>query len=390
MKEQLSILCSLLALASCSAPWEAGGHPASHVLANVTVTPGGHCESSAIMNALRYEGYDVSECMITGGGGALSFVFMKGAFPFIGARNDDMKERFFESAGIAFHDVIPKDKDYGWSEIDSLLARGIPVVLRNDMRYLRYRYNGKYGSAYTAFGGHLITLFGIDRGKNVAYVSDTEYPGLQTVSLADLHKARTSNTKNFPPHAEYYWAEPPAIAASADTASAKINPDALLRSSLATVVRNYEQGALAGLERYGTDLTALETYSKQNFLIPAVFDYMSGNIELYGTGGASFRMLYRDFLTYEITSENHVELSSLVPLLDDCIFSWHELSAEFRAAAKAYKTVSPDGKTALYAGLKKTADELHVREKRFYTELKKLSQGIVQRAVPKSAKFQGA
>ena len=395
MKEQISILCSLLALASCSAPWKTGNASASRLLGNVMVIPGRHCESSAIMNALRYEGYDVSECMVTGGGGALSFVFMKGTFPFLGARNDDMKERFFGAAGITFHDMIPKGKDYGWSEIDSLLARGIPVVLRNDMRYLRYRYGGKYGSSYTSFGGHLITLFGIDREKNAAYVSDTEYPGLQMVSLADLHKARTSSTKNFPPHAEYYWAEPPEGAVSAGTATtgtgttgtatsgvapAKINPDALLRSSLSTVVRNYEQGALSGLERYGSDLAALETYSKQKFLIPAVFDYMSGNIELYGTGGASFRMLYRDFLTYEITGANHGELSPLVPLLDDCISSWHELSAEFRTAAKAYKALSPDGKAALYAGIKITADELHEKEKRFYTEIKKISQGIVQRA----------
>ena len=258
MKEQISILCSLLALASCSAPWKTGNASASRLLGNVMVIPGRHCESSAIMNALKYEGYDVSECMITGGGGALSFVFMKGTFPFLGARNDDMKERFFEAAGIAFHDVTPKSKDRGWAEIDSLLARGIPVVLRNDMRYLRYRYNGKYGSAYTSFGGHLIALFGIDREKNVAYVSDTEFPGLQTVSLADLHKARTSSTKNFPPHAEYYWADPPAGTASAGTGSAKINPDALLRSSLATVVGNYEHVALAGLNQYGSDLAALE------------------------------------------------------------------------------------------------------------------------------------
>ena len=360
----------------------------SHVLGNVTVTTGGHCESSAIMNALLYEGYDVSECMITGGGGALSFVFMKGTFPFLGARNDDMKERFFEAAGIAFHDVIPKGKDYGWTEIDSLLERGIPVVLRNDMRFLRYRYGGKYGSSYTSFGGHLITLFGIDRGKNIAWVSDTEYPGLQTVSLADLHKARTSTTKNFPPQAEYYWAEPPVGAASDSAASAraeatraeaaKIDPDALLRSSLATVARNYEQGALAGLELYGADLASLETYSKQKFLMPAVFDYMSGNIESFGTGGASFRMLYRAFLTYEIINAKHIELSPLVPLLDDCIASWHELSSEFRTAAKAYKSLSPDGKASMYNKLRNTADELHGREKRFYTELRKISQEIVQ------------
>jgi len=163
---------------------------------------------------------------------------------------------------------------------------------------------------------------------------------------------------------------------SAGIVPVHINPDALLRSSLATVVRNYEQGGLSGLNQYGADLAALETYSSQKFLMPAVFDYMAGNIESFGTGGASFRMLYRDFLMYEMTTGKHGELSPLIPLLDDCIVSWHELSAEFRAAAKAYKTASSNGKAAMYAGLKKTADELHGKEKRFYTELKKIYQGV--------------
>jgi hypothetical protein len=244
---------------------------------------------------------------------------------------------------------------------------------------LKYRYGGKYGSAYTSFGGHYVTLFGIDREKNEAYVSDTEYPGLQRISLADLHRARTSDTKNFPPRAEYYWAEPPAVSAKVNGVTScagitKIDPDALLRSSLATVARNYEQGALSGLEHYGSDLAALETYSRQKYLIPAVFDYMSGNIESFGTGGASFRMLYREFLFYEMTQENHGELASLIPLLDDCISSWHTLSAEFRADAKAYKTETPEARAAMYAELQRTADGLHGREKRFYTELKKISK----------------
>lgn len=65
-----------------------------------TVTAGAHCESSAILNALLYSGFDVTECEIVGGGGALSFLFIKDTFPFIAARNTDMKERFFKAAGL--------------------------------------------------------------------------------------------------------------------------------------------------------------------------------------------------------------------------------------------------------------------------------------------------
>jgi len=174
------------------------------------VVRGGHCESSAILNALLCLGYPVTECMITGAGGALDFSFAKGTFPFIGGRNRDMRERFFAAAGIKWH-LSPNDTenepDAGWDRICGLLDSGLPVILRVDMRYLPYRYKGKYGPSYTSFGWHMITLFGIDRERRTAFVSDTEFPRLQEIAFADLRRARTSRTKVFPPHAEYYWIE---------------------------------------------------------------------------------------------------------------------------------------------------------------------------------------
>ena len=248
MKELL-IACSALLFASCAAPWETGSGAESRsgkrtgriVLPEAAPVAGGHCESTAIMNALRHEGYDVSECMIAGGGGALSFRYTKGTFPYIGARNDDMRERFFAAAGIAWHKSIPEGGDAGWGEIARLLSDGIPVILRVDMRFLPYRWGGKYGPSYTSFGWHIITLFGIDYDKGLAYVSDTEFGSLQAVKLSDLHRARTSKTKNWPPRAEFAWAEKA-------PAGFRIDPDRLVRSSIEAVLENYRRGmaSLAG------------------------------------------------------------------------------------------------------------------------------------------------
>lgn len=377
MKEILAV-GSALVFASCAvarAPWKDEGLSGSRMLPGVSVIRGGHCESSAITNALRYEGYDVSESMVTGGGGALSFMFMKGTFPFVGARNEDMKERFFAAARIPFHDEIPSGPDSGWRTVDGLLGRNIPVVLRVDMRFLPYRYGGKYGPAYSSFGAHYITLFGADYEKGIALVSDTEYDGLQSVKLADLQKARTSATKNFPPRAEFYWAEPAPDSGRNADGKYSLDADALVRSSFAAVSSNYEGGALAGLERYGSDIASLETYSRQKFLLPAVLEYMAGNIEDFGTGGASFRMLYRDFLAYASVNASAALASkaqALVPYADDSIALWHELSRELRASSKRIKGMSEAKRRAELARIGKIADGLYIREKAFYTELKKL------------------
>ena len=390
MKEIL-IACSSLVFASCAAPWETGGGAENRsgkktgriVLPEVAPVAGGHCESSAIMNALRYEGYDVSECMIAGGGGALAFKYLKGTYPYIGARNDDMRERFFSAAGIAWHKTIPEGGAAGWDEIARLLADGIPVILRVDMRFLPYRWGGKYGPSYTSFGWHLITLFGIDYDKGIAYVSDTEFGSLQAVRLSDLHRARTSKTKNWPPRAEFYWAEKA-------PQGFQIDADRLVCASIDAVLENYRRGAdisvlgsdadrdallegLSGLSRYPEELVALGS-GRNTYLLPSLLEYMAGNIEDFGTGGASFRMLYRDFIVWAARESSFGEVESLIPLLDDSIASWHALSAEFRQASKRIKGLSRDAQAAQFAQVGELAKELYKDEKALYTGIEAIAR----------------
>ncbi len=365
-------------------PWNPGRRTDAVTIPGVSVVSGGHCESSAIMNALRFCGYPVEECEVTGGGGALAFIFSRGAFPFLGGRNEDMKERFFKAAGIEWHRGNAETADSGWAEIVSLLERGIPVVVRNDMRFLTYRYGGKRGPSWSAFGGHYVTLFAVDFGKSLAWVSDTEYGGLQAVSLADLHRARTSRTRVFPPRGEFYWVEraPEGFA---------LDREALARSSIATVLSNYRArsldadsggsplAGLAGMERYPEVLRDLESWGVKPFLLAPVLEYMAGNIEDFGTGGASFRRLYRDFLVRE-TEGGEEWLAPLVPLIEDSVASWHALSAEFRSAAKTAKGKNSAAKTLAMERVAKRAEGLLESEKAFYTGLEAVarSRGLAE------------
>lgn len=369
MKKELALLtCAVFAVTGCSEPWKFAGRQGKVVIADVRVIPGKHCESSAMMNALVHLGYPVTEPLITGAGGALSFSFDKGVFPFVGARNADMKEKFFAASGIGWHLPIPDidtTKDLGWSEISALLDSGIPIILRVDMRYLPYRYGGKYGSSYTSFGGHMVTLFGIDYDKGIAFVSDTESSGLQTINLRDLNKARMSKTKVFPPHGEYYWVDKAREGFAFDR-------NDLLARSLEAVIGNYENQALAALERYGDDLADLESYSTKSFLLPAVLEYMAGNIEDFGTGGASFRMLYRDFLVESSAKGVKTDLSGAVSAIEKSITSWHALSSEFRALSLRIKKTKGDERKEAYGYLRTLAEDVYKNEKAFYNELKKI------------------
>ena len=109
--------------------WQLGGpvwaaeETTAVVLQDVEVISGGHCESSAIHNALHYLGYDIDETIVAGGGGAPSFLFLKGQFPFLGGRNSNMREVFFEGAGIPWHLVKPEKQTEPWNNITSLLKQ---------------------------------------------------------------------------------------------------------------------------------------------------------------------------------------------------------------------------------------------------------------------------
>ncbi len=138
-------------------------------LKNFKVKTGQHCESSAMMNALSYQGVDISESMINGLGSAISFMFSKeDTFPFIGGRTLNLNGNFQKSTGIKIVEIQPATPQEAYDKVKYVLKQGIPVVLRLNMRYLPYLWNGKYGNKYTDFGWHFVTLAKIDEKEGLS------------------------------------------------------------------------------------------------------------------------------------------------------------------------------------------------------------------------------
>jgi hypothetical protein len=380
MKNMLFIMSLVLITVSCSRPWKDKNEDTSIILPDIKIIEGKHCESSAMLNMLTYLGYPVNESMIAGGGGAPSFMYQKGDFPFLGGRNTKMREVFFENAGIKYHVVKTFDPASSWNGVIEVLKKGIPVILRVDMRFLPYRYGGKYGPAYMSFGWHMITLFGIDTKKDKAYVSDTEFKDLLEIKISDLEKARSSKTKVYPPEREYYWAEK-----KPDNYSPDWNK--LTKNGINTYISNMEDSSgaewndtrisagLEGLKNLGAYFTGIEDYVKPYLLSPAL-QFLYGSIETHGTGGAAFRNFLRDFIAEGTEKTGDKELEMIIPFAEGSIDAWHKLSGEIKKASEVIKNKKKEERAEIYKRISETAVNVYEKEEKLVCQLKKWADKV--------------
>ena len=369
MDNCLVVACTMAALfTGCASSAKiAGSREGALVLAGFAPRRGVHCESAAMLNALTYLGYGLSESDIVGGGGAPSFFYSGGNFPFIGGRSDKMREPFLDAAGIPYDVIVPSGD--GWKDIVALLDRGLPVLLRVDMRWLPYLFGGKHGPAYMSFGGHWICLYGIDFDSREALVTDTAQAGPRRVKLADLEKARGSSTKTFPPRREYAWIGP-------KPTGWRFDADKVARSALDKVLANYETAirneeakradgplvGLSGLAAFPERLAVLHTRVSPYALAPA-YSYMADSIERNGTGGSAFRSLFRDFLEARaadcVDPSMRSACSSLIAPTEEAMAAWSALADSFDAAAVSIGAAgSPAAKGARIAAAEAESSEL--------------------------------
>lgn len=361
----------------------------SLTLANFTPRRGGHCESSALLNALDFLGYGLSEADIVGGGAAPSFLFTEDSFPFLGSRNERMRETFLAAANIPYRVVVPEKGKEDWTDICSLLERGIPVVLRVDMRYLPYLYGGRRGPAYMSFGWHWVCLAGLDFDAREALVTDTGHEGLQRIRLSDLDAARFSATRVYPPRGEYAWAEP-------RPADWRLDPDALAEAGLSGLLANYQgeggweagggakgAGRLEGLEGLALlpeRLKGLGRGRNVHALAPA-YRYIAASIERNGTGGGAFRLLFSRFL--EARAEDcrdgglREACAGLVPKAQAAAQAWTALAA--RLDAGSARIESARGPVALRTAASGTGDEAAEAARAVYAAESDLQQALAAR-----------
>ncbi len=347
---------------------------------NITLKPekieiGEDSEATAIMNALKFLGYDVNEAFIFGAGSGMDFYYFQSAFPFIGIKNDRMAENFFENTQIKWSGKQYTSTKKSLEIIKEKLKEGIPVILRVDIRFLPYRYGGKYGSKLSSYGRHYVTIFGIDFKKNVALITDNDRTNLIEINLSDLDKARNSTTQAFTPYGEFFWIE--------KEKKDNLYTKKILLTSLTQIVKSYERPVkknLSDLKNYfgieainnlSKEIVNIEKFVQMEIFLPGVFYSFYHYIEKLETKGAANRELFKDYLVLMNKKLKDKKLEGIIKQLDLCIENWKILANEFKEISSTITNYREKyERKALYDRAGAIADALAKEEDRLYKMIK--------------------
>ena len=244
--------------------------------------------------------------------------------------------------------------DKAWEESKILLNQNVPLILRADLGYLPYF--EKEGEIH--FGGHAITLAGYDEERGMAFVGDSEFEGFQEVPIEKLKEARSSEYgPKFmrPGNAQFSMVrrpdrKHPPLAAGVKVAIKKV-VDNMLRPSI-------NNNGIQGIKLLAKSIPEWKVKLQGESKDPTgknisrarlMFELLHGYIETWGTGGAAFRNLYRQFLQ-ELLSHNELKegpmvwnniefkiLEDTIPIVSDSAKKWTNFAEILKNSADDYK-----------------------------------------------------
>ncbi len=281
---------------------------------------GDHCETSALRKLLAHQGVAVSEDLLLGLAGGVSFIYWQAKpmpTPFVGGRNGTFPEFLPRAAarlGARLLTCQTQSAPKGYAALRELLSRGRPALVYGDVAAL------PYFASRNHFGGHAFVVYGLDEQRGEALVSDRAQRPCR-IALDDLRAARGSRFKPFPPrHALVEVQAPERV------------PD--LRPALREAVRTCCQAmtappirnlGLAGLELFGRRVAAWPRQYTPQQLVACLKDTFV-NIELAGTGGGSFRRMYARFLREAAELDGLGSFAAPAGMLDESAALWTRLA----------------------------------------------------------------
>lgn len=241
-----------------------------------------------------------------------------------------------------------------WEESKILINQNIPLILRIDLGYLPYfREEGDIH-----FGGHAITLAGYDEENGIAFVGDSEFEGFQEISIEQLKKGRSSeygpkfmrpNNTQFSMKRRPDGKHPP-LAAGVKVAIQKVANN-MLRPSVSN-------NGIQGLKLFASSIPlwdkklngeSKDPMGKSISRARLMFELLHGYIETWGTGGASFRNLYKQFLEELLhhseiregpkawTVEDFKVLEECISIIGESALNWTLIAEILKKAADKYK-----------------------------------------------------
>jgi hypothetical protein len=256
--------------------------------------------------------------------------------------------------GITLRKQSFTSADKAWEESKKLINQDIPLILKIDLGYLPYLQTE--GDVH--FGGHAITLAGYDEETKIAFVGDSEFEGFQKVPIDQLKNGRSSeygpkfmwpNNTQFSMSRRSDGKHPPLAAAVKVAIQRVVNN--MLRPSV-------NSNGIQGLKLFASSIPHWEEKLKgesQDATGKTVarsrlmFELIHGYIETWGTGGASFRNLYKKYLEELLvntelkegpkawTTDEFKILENCIPIIKDSAKNWTLIAETLKDAANEYK-----------------------------------------------------
>lgn len=361
---------------------------------------GRHCESSSLRDLFEFYGFPMSEPMAFGLDATMGFGFFdttsnvsfipESDIPFfLGGKQGTIEPNSLACRllGITLRKQSFTSDDKGWEESKKMINKDIPLILQIDLGFLPYF--EEEGDIH--FGGHAITLAGYDEEQGISYIGDSEFEGFQEVQIEHLKKGRSSeygpkfmrpNNTQFSMQRRPDGKHPP-LAAGVKLAIQKVVNN-MLRPSM-------NNNGIQGLKLFARSIPEWKEKLKGETKDPSgrsisrarlMFEMMHGYIETWGTGGASFRNLYNQFLEELVNhpklregpkawnNEEFGILKESLPLIRESAKNWTFLAKTLQYTADEYKSECLDH-ADLYE-LQNTVLKILQQEELLFTKLSKI------------------
>jgi hypothetical protein len=342
----------------------------NHMVKDFVHRIGHHCESTSMRDLFEYYGFPMSEPMAFGLDATMGFGFydtsgqtsflLESDIPFfLGGKQGTIEPNSLACRllGIILRKQSITSADKAWEVSKSMVDQDIPLLLRVDIAYMPYEgFDENMDEAH--FGGHTVVLGGYDDEKGSAFIGDTEFEGFQEVPFDILKNARSSTYgPKFmrPANVQFSMTrrpngKHPPLAAGVKLAIQKVVSNMLRPSMNTNGIQGLKQFAYSFFKwEEKLNKTITNSKGKEISLARLMFELTHGYIETWGTGGGSFRKLYKDFLEELLVHPelkdgprawNSIEFSILeesIPLISKSAQGWTHIAERLKNAGDEYK-----------------------------------------------------
>ena len=307
-----------------------------------------HCESGVMSLMMKHHGLPLSEAMVFGLSGALTFAYLPfiklGGMPLIAYRSmpKSIIKGLQKNLGIRMKMQTFSTPEKGTEALDALLEEGKIVGAQTSVFWLPYfpeemRFH---------FNAHNLIVYG--KEGNEYLVSDPVFEAPVRCEEKALQKARFVKGVMAPKGLLYY---PVDVPASIDYA--KVIPKVVKKTAKVMLKTPVPIAGIRGIRSLAKTIGKLET--KDRRYAKLFLGHIVRMQEEIGTGGAGFRFIYASFLQEAgelLGSERLKEASQMMTAVGD---RWREFALMVATAIRSKKSETIDF-SALQAKLESVAD----------------------------------